>query len=109
MLLQKCKDSAFCQRLRGNKGELYEVDSTSVKILGSDLTATVSAKGAEKALDLKLTQYQGFLRLHITEAEHARAEVSAYKLLNHQVTTMLKNRSKIKAHFLARHVVMWFF
>ena len=62
----------------GKTGETYDVDASSVKVSESELAALVRAKGSEKALTLKLTQYDGILRLHITEADHARAEVGVF-------------------------------
>ena len=74
-MLQKCKDSAFCQRLRGKVEGQYEVVSSSVKVSDATLTANIKSSQSEKFLALRLTQYDGVLRLHITEAEHQRVEV----------------------------------
>lgn len=77
LVLQKCKDSAFCQRLRGKAEGKYEVVGSSVKISDAELTASLRSSQSEKLLALRLTQYDGVLRVHVTESDHQRAEVNS--------------------------------
>lgn len=75
-ILQKCNDAAFCKRLRGQKGDTYAVQTESLAVDGSKLTASVEneANGAE--FQLTLTAYNGIVRLHIDEdASKGRFEV----------------------------------
>ena len=66
--MQKCGDSAFCKRLRGTAGDGFEVEPKSVSVKGSDLTATLRNPAADKEFVLKLTAYDGLVRLHIDES-----------------------------------------
>ena len=68
LLLQKCADSGFCERLRGKQGDSYSVDPKSIKIDGAVATARVQHDASGTAYDLQLTNYNGILRMHIDEA-----------------------------------------
>eukprot|EP00208_Stichococcus_sp_RCC1054_P007303 CAMPEP_0206145352 /NCGR_PEP_ID=MMETSP1473-20131121/27104_1 /ASSEMBLY_ACC=CAM_ASM_001109 /TAXON_ID=1461547 /ORGANISM="Stichococcus sp, Strain RCC1054" /LENGTH=887 /DNA_ID=CAMNT_0053541521 /DNA_START=68 /DNA_END=2731 /DNA_ORIENTATION=- len=65
---KKCTDSAFCKRLRGQKGEVYEVQPSSVKIDGSQLTASLVNEANQATFQLALTAYKGTVRLNVNEA-----------------------------------------
>jgi alpha 1,3-glucosidase len=66
--LQKCKNAAFCERLRGTHSDYFVVDPQSVKVQGSRVTATVvNNQDSNGTFSLALTAYQGIVRLHIDE------------------------------------------
>ena len=66
--LQKCSDAAFCNRLMGSVDEGYMIDPASVKIAGSKLLCRVkNAEIPEVDLELTLTSYGSFIRLHVNE------------------------------------------
>ena len=77
LALQKCSDSAFCNRLMGSVDEGYMIDPASVKIAGSKLLCRVqNTDNPDVNLELALTSYGGFIRLHINEdASKGRFEV----------------------------------
>ena len=66
--MQKCNDAAFCKRLRGQKGDVYAVQTDSVVVQDSRLTASVKNENADGAeFQLNLTAYDGIVRLTIDE------------------------------------------
>ena len=62
-----CSMAAFCQRLRGTQGDVYAVDSSSVSLTGSGLTAKLANTRSNAQFKLQLTNYEGTVRLHIDE------------------------------------------
>lgn len=58
--------------MRGNKGDGYELQAGSVNVKGSELTAKVKNSLRAGVLELKLTAYDGFIRLFIDEATEER-------------------------------------
>lgn len=65
---QKCADSAFCTRLRGNTSEAFVIVSESVKVEGPRLTADVrNTANANGTFALALTAYGDTLRLFVDE------------------------------------------
>lgn len=69
--VQKCGQSAFCTRLRGAQGKTCSVDSKSVSVQDSAMTASIACGDSKSLLDLTLTAYQGVARFHINEATDA--------------------------------------
>ena len=67
-MMQKCTDSAFCNRLLGTKDEGYIIDPASVSVTGAKLSAKVLNKdNPDVKLTLTLTAYGSFLRMHVNE------------------------------------------
>jgi hypothetical protein len=66
--VQKCADSAFCKRLRGQKGDVYALKPESISVDGSKLRASVMNAANKAEFNLELTAYKGIIRLHIDEA-----------------------------------------
>lgn len=66
--VQKCADQGFCQRLRGQPGDTYSVVPKSIELHGAVATATVKHDESGTAYDLRLTNYNGILRMHMDEA-----------------------------------------
>ena len=66
-MLQKCINSNFCVRLRGNASADYEVVPASIKVDGAALAATLSNAACGVDFQLTLTGYEGMLRVHIDE------------------------------------------
>lgn len=73
--MQKCGDSGFCKRLRGNSGEAYEVEAKSVSVKAAELRARLVNTVAQKELQLALKAYDGFVRLSIDEQDSKRFQV----------------------------------
>lgn len=74
--LQKCKDSAFCTRMRGSSSRDFAVDPSTVTVSGSRLSARITnTRDANGTFTLALTAYAGIVRLHITEANVERYQV----------------------------------
>lgn len=67
LLPQKCKDAAFCKRLRGQKGDVYAVQTDSVAVEDSKLTARILNEAQNAEFLMTLTAYNGVVRLHIDE------------------------------------------
>lgn len=65
---KKCADSAFCKRLRGQKGDVYALKPESISVDGSKLRASVMNAANKAEFNLELTAYKGIIRLHIDEA-----------------------------------------
>lgn len=65
--MQKCADSAFCKRLRGQKGEVYAVKTKTLVVKGSKLRANLVNEANQAEFQLELTAYDGIVRLHIDE------------------------------------------
>ncbi len=68
-LLQKCEHSGFCMRLRGVQRETCSIASSSVAVKGSSVNALLVCGESKQELDLRLTAYDGIVRLHINEAK----------------------------------------
>ena len=66
--LQRCADSAFCQRLRGKAGDVYAVQPATLHVEGASLTARVLNEANKAEFDLRLTSYGSSVRLLIDEA-----------------------------------------
>lgn len=68
--LQKCADSAFCTRLRGNTSAAFVVDAQSVAVAGPRVTASLrNTADANGTFALTLTAYSDrTLRLFVDEA-----------------------------------------
>lgn len=64
---QKCSDVAFCKRLRGQKGEVYAVQTDTLAVEDSELTARVVNEANAAEFVLTLTAYKDVIRLHINE------------------------------------------
>jgi hypothetical protein len=64
---QKCNDAAFCKRLRGQKGDVYAVQTDSIAVQGSKLTATVRNEANSAEFQLNLTAYDGIVRVTVDE------------------------------------------
>ena len=80
---QDCKDAAFCTRLRGTKSTDFQIDPSSLKITGPNLTATLlNAATPNASFALTLTSLGNVVRLHITEpsANPPRYEVPSVLL-----------------------------
>lgn len=73
--MQKCGDSGFCKRLRGNKGDVFEVNQKSVRVENAKLHATLVNTAAQKDLNLVLSAYNGLVRLVVDEAASSRFQV----------------------------------
>lgn len=67
-LQQKCADSAFCTRLRGNTSEAFVIVPESVQVQGPRVTASVrNTADANGTFALVLTAYGDTLRLFVNE------------------------------------------
>ncbi len=66
--VQKCADSGFCKRLRGQQGDTYSVDPKSIELRGAVATASIKHDESGTAYDLQLTNYNGILRMHMDES-----------------------------------------
>lgn len=80
-MLQKCKDSGFCQRLRGVNGtDAFAIRPESVELAGGAVHATVINKeNVNGTFVLSLTAYEGIVRLHINEASLLPAAEHVYE------------------------------
>lgn len=65
--MQKCADSAFCKRLRGQKSDVYAIKTESLAVKGSKLRALVVNEANHAEFHLEMTAYDGIVRLHIDE------------------------------------------
>ena len=65
---QKCSDSSFCRRLRAKGGDVYAVQSDSLRVEGARLVGRVVNEASKAQFDLTLTSFGDTLRLLIDEA-----------------------------------------
>jgi mannosyl-oligosaccharide alpha-1,3-glucosidase len=81
---KKCKDSAFCVRMRSVKQPAYAVQPGSVKVAKESLGATLLNVEHKREFALTLTAYDGMLRIHVDEPGNNRYEVK--DVLMHNLT-----------------------
>lgn len=65
--MQKCADSAFCQRLRGKAGNVHALQLYTLQVEGAKLKARVLNEATKAEFDLTLTSYGDSVRLIIDE------------------------------------------
>ena len=65
---QKCSDSSFCRRLRGKAGDVYALQSDSLRVEGAKLVGKVVNEANQAQFDLTLTSYGDTVRLLVDEA-----------------------------------------
>ena len=76
--MQKCSDSSFCRRLRGKAGDVYALQSDSLRVEGARLVGKVVNEASKAQFDLTLTSYGDTVRLLMDEAApNNRYQVSA--------------------------------
>ncbi len=74
--MQSCSDSSFCRRLRGKAGDVYALQSDSLRIEGAKLVGKVVNEANRVQFDLTLTSYGDTVRLLIDEtAPNTRYQV----------------------------------
>ena len=89
VILQTCDDVAFCKRLRGNKSSAFQVQSSSVVVEGSTVTARVIHKEVpEVSLALHLTAFGGMVRLFIDEPSASPRRYQVSDVLLPSIQTM---------------------
>lgn len=66
-VMQKCSDSAFCQRLRWKAGDIYAIQPASIALVGSRLQAQVVNEANNSNFSFTVTGYSGMLRVSMDE------------------------------------------